>query len=224
MTTESEILEKINADPSLATIRPTIKGRMVEVYKALEAHVSAVSRTDLVSSWKSNSRSDRKATRESVLEKLDYSPDTGQFLWKVGSRAGDVAGHLATERNKTYIRIRVNGELIMAHLLAWLVLYGEFPSFEIDHENGDGTDNRKDNLVRSNRLLNNRNARQRSDTKAEFRNISKLTNSNKYALMVKYAKKHFTVGGFDTEDVAAKARDLLEELVPKGVSHHAPKL
>lgn len=169
--------------PGFETVRLSAKERLVEQYLKLKTHLEQVEKD--VEAWMSNSKTVRKVTKERVLEKLRFDPNTGIFTWKTTHRAGLMAGCTGCERGKFYTRIRIDNELIMAHVLAWIVTYGEQPSFEIDHLNGDGTDNRPANLVKSNRLLNNSNASKRVDAK-EHRNIT--LNGSRYRVMVKYAK------------------------------------
>ena len=85
-----------------------------------------------------------------LKEYLDYDPDSGLFTWtKLRSKycnmkVGDVAGSV---NQKGYIRIKFNGDELQAHRLAWLFHYGVDPGeMDIDHENGNRTDNRISNL------------------------------------------------------------------------------
>ena len=78
---------------------------------------------------------------------LDYSGETGVFVWKVKKShqvgVGNVAGFFDLE----YCVITVCGQPYSAHRLAWLLTYGEWPTGGITHLNGDGHDNRICNLA-----------------------------------------------------------------------------
>jgi hypothetical protein len=81
-----------------------------------------------------------------VRETLSYSPETGEFVrlksgWS--KRVGMIAG---TKDTYGYLQIKVNGRLYLAHRLAWIYMYGEWPEKGIDHRNGIRDDNRIANL------------------------------------------------------------------------------
>lgn len=76
-----------------------------------------------------------------------YDENTGVFTWRrtVASRAkaGTVAGYV-TEAG--YIRIEHQGKAYMAHVLAWLYVYGVWPDKLLDHKDEDKANNRIGNL------------------------------------------------------------------------------
>lgn len=84
---------------------------------------------------------------ELLRKVLDYDPETGKFTWiaKVAKRVrvGDEAGSF---NGRGYRTISVLDTKYQAHRLAWLLTYGRWPNHEIDHINGDKSDNRLCNL------------------------------------------------------------------------------
>lgn len=86
-------------------------------------------------------------TQAFVQQALAYDPETGVFTWRASKRgsvkAGDSAGFT---RSDGYIRIKVGQQAAWAHRLAWLYVYGVWPTHQIDHINGDPSDNRIANL------------------------------------------------------------------------------
>lgn len=85
-------------------------------------------------------------TQSRLKELLNYDPSSGLFTWikPKGSRAkvGDIAGSNICG----YLSMRIDTSRHYIHRLAWLYLYGEFPLDQIDHINGDRSDNRIANL------------------------------------------------------------------------------
>ena len=56
-----------------------------------------------------------------------------------------------------YLIIKIKGKQYKAHHIAWLLVYGEYPKYEIDHINKNKLDNRISNLRISNRTEQTRN-------------------------------------------------------------------
>jgi len=95
-------------------------------------------------------------TAEYLREILIYNPNTGLFVWRrredIPLRtkrtwntrfAGKLAGNICSSG---CCKIGINSKSYLAHRIAWLYLYGEWPKNEIDHENGIRSDNRIINL------------------------------------------------------------------------------
>lgn len=87
--------------------------------------------------------------RDLVCDLLDYDPHTGIFTWRKTysqAKAGATAGQVSTWG---YIRIPIMGKKYTAHQLAWLIFFGEWPSKQIDHIDGD----KKNNAIKNLRLV-----------------------------------------------------------------------
>jgi hypothetical protein len=140
-----------------------------------------------------------------LLELLSYSPSTGVFMWN-GDRGGrsfknKPAGHLKTNG---YIEITVDGWRYNAHRLAWYYTYGKWPKNDIDHINGERSDNRIENLRDVFPYLNFQNVSLRSSKNSTgVRGVSKIR--DKFRAEIRVQNKRLHLGVFDSIDDAAKA-------------------
>jgi HNH endonuclease len=111
-------------------------------------------------------------TRERVMELLDYDPETGIFRWKVHRRPQSPPGTIAGwHSGKKAQRIELEGENYLAHRLAWFYVHGIWPE-QIDHINGDRSDNRIANLRPANNSQNQANMAAKSNNSTGYRGIS----------------------------------------------------
>ena len=85
-----------------------------------------------------------------------YDGEKGRFTRNI-SRGGSCAGELAgSTRRDGYVVVRVDYKPYLAHRLAWFYVNGSWPE-EIDHINGDRSDNRICNLRECTRAQNQQN-------------------------------------------------------------------
>ena len=86
-------------------------------------------------------------TAEQLREILDYSAETGVFIWRIRPSKSVKAGNIAGNINKVgYSTLGIQGKIYNAHRLAWLYIRGTWPVGLIDHINGIKADNRFENL------------------------------------------------------------------------------
>lgn len=90
---------------------------------------------------------------------LSYNHETGDFTWKISPSRGTKAGSIAGCLNHGYRRIKLRGRRYFAHRIALLLAEGSWPPNDVDHIDGDGTNNRLANLRHATRAENNQNQR-----------------------------------------------------------------
>lgn len=82
-------------------------------------------------------------TPDELRAAFAYDPNTGKLFWKVGRRLGKEA---FTATSHGYRVGTPFGKGYPAHRVIWAIMTGEWPSGEIDHDNGIRSDNRWTNL------------------------------------------------------------------------------
>ncbi|AUR99409.1 hypothetical protein NVP1265O_30 [Vibrio phage 1.265.O._10N.286.52.F6] len=158
-------------------------------------------------------------TQELVKELLHYDPETGEFTHKHRGRhhfsndgrfrhwndrfSGLKAGK---KRSNGYWIITIFNKAYRAHRIAWLYVYGSFPSGQIDHINGVRNDNRIKNLRDVNQAENGKNQKRRSTNTSGVTGVWFSKQKGKYVaeILVNGVKHH--IGTFESVTAAAKAR------------------
>lgn len=141
-----------------------------------------------------------------IKEYLMYDPDSGIFRWsqQTSSRApiGSLAG---TAFGRGDIGIRFGRRRYRAHQLAWLFVYGQWPSAAIDHKDGDFTNNRIENLRLCTQSQNLGNRRGHS-RKGYFKGVT-LRRSGRYEAAICLDYRQIYLGTYATAEEAARAYD-----------------
>lgn len=145
-------------------------------------------------------------THDQVRKALNYCPDTGEFTWcgRHGCR-GD-GGRAGRVTDRGYINIAIDGRAYRAHRLAWLYQFGVWPSAEIDHINGQRSDNRIANLREATRTQNSANQRARGSI-ASFKGVHIKSGNlqKKFEARIWTGEKYKTLGTFSTPEEANAA-------------------
>jgi hypothetical protein len=82
-------------------------------------------------------------TQNRLIELFEYSPKWGIFTRRADSQIMKSVNQMGA------ITLYIDGALYLAHKMAWVYVYGEFPKKHVIHIDGDKTNNSIDNLVLS---------------------------------------------------------------------------
>jgi hypothetical protein len=147
-------------------------------------------------------------TAAKLRELIDYDPNTGVFTWRVRAyrskyKQGSPAG---TKQSKGYLTIGVLGRSYLAHRLAWLYVYGEWPTKQVDHINQDKLDNRIANLRQATNKENHQNEGLSSNNTSGYKGVGFFKRTRRWRAHITTDGVTRHLGFFSTIDGAIAAR------------------
>lgn len=149
---------------------------------------------------------------EQIRELFRYNPETGVIVNRVarGTRAqvGAIAGHVDS---LGYRHIVIEGKRYAAHRLIWLYCHGQWPKEQIDHIDGDPSNNKLENLREATNSQNSRNRKIASNNASGITGIHWRKHQRKWHAKIKVHGKCKHLGYFDDLGEAALARKAAEE-------------
>lgn len=160
---------------------------------------------------------------QSYLKKIiKYNEDTGVFIWIVdrgySTYAGSIAGCINTLGYRT---IKIDYHPHLAHRLAWLYVYGEWPNGHIDHINHVRNDNRLANLRDVTRSENNKNVSRGVHNNKDI-GVSWHIIRKKWQVYIGYKGKTKYLGLYSNKDDAIIARKNAEVELGFHINHGKP--
>jgi hypothetical protein len=152
-------------------------------------------------------------TQERVRELFRYEPETGRILNRfdrgTNAKANEEAGWEWTNYRFNSIKYRciyVDGNTYRVHRLIWLYVYGYFPEETIDHIDGDGLNNRIDNLRLASMLEQAQNRKMRSNNTSGVRGVFWNKATNSWRARIKNEGIEYHLGMFNELEEAKNAR------------------
>lgn len=152
-----------------------------------------------------------------LRERLTADPETGSLTWNyyAGARGcwnARWAGRPAftADNGAGYRQGRVDGVTLKAHRVLWALVYGAWPTGELDHINGDTADNRIANLREVDRGANCRNVKRRKDNTTGRVGVWASPSGRRWHAAIVAQKQRVFLGSFASFNDAAAARDLAE--------------
>jgi HNH endonuclease len=144
-------------------------------------------------------------TQTRLKEILDYNPETGIFtrrLKQTGVKQGKISGSLTKEG---YLVTSIDSKLYSCHRLAWFYMIGTWPIGQIDHKNGNKSDNRINNLRDVSKQQNVENQRKAHKTNKSTKILGTWKNGKKFAARISHNNTKLYLGTFLTVEEACAA-------------------
>jgi hypothetical protein len=147
-----------------------------------------------------------------------YDKETGNLYNKFtrnsralkGAKAGYLVSYKGNKNNQSplqYRYVRIDRKSYRMHRLIWIYVYGYIPeNMDIDHVNGNGTDNRLENLRLVSRQENAKNRKITQNIKQGVFGVSFYEPLNKWRAMIKNNGKLEHIGYFEDKEEAIQAR------------------
>jgi len=155
-------------------------------------------------------------TQDELKARLHYDPETGVFTWLPNPLRGP-QWHAVFEGKAAgcvmdtgYVRIRIDDKGHRAHRLAWLYMYGHLPE-EIDHIDGDKTNNAISNLRSVSHSQNLRNTKKNTRNTTGIVGVTYRAKQGKWLAYITVNRKRIHGGIFGTMEEAVEARKELEQ-------------
>lgn len=155
---------------------------------------------------------------------FDYDPKTGILRWK--PRMPDMfeptpkqtalhrcknwnvrfAGKMAgCPDGQGYLRVAIFNKFYRVQRIAWAIMTGEWPPFDVDHENGIRVDNRWKNIRKATRRQNCQNLSQKPRHGSPYVGVTWKSRIGKWAARITNDYKEIYLGVFDTPEAAHEA-------------------
>lgn len=115
---------------------------------------------------------------------------------------GELAGW---QTHRGYWMVKLCGGKFLAHRVIWAITHDEWPEEQIDHINGDPSDNRIENLRIANQSQNNWNRPIFRNNTTGFPGVTYEPSRNKYKAAIRIDGKPKNLGRFDSAEEASEA-------------------
>jgi len=144
----------------------------------------------------------------------------GELYWKVARSNRVKVGQKTGWVSKIgYVYVNVNNIPTCSHRIIFAMHYGHFPE-QVDHINGNKSDNRIENLRAATRSENFCNAKKRIDNTSGIKGIYWENQRNKWRAYCHKNGKRYDAGFFDNIEEAKKAIHILRSSIHGNFAKH----
>jgi hypothetical protein len=145
-----------------------------------------------------------------ALRLLFYHAETGLILRRCywyGKNVGEQVGTIRiSSSGMIYSTVSLKHHIFMAHRVAFLLHYGRWPAMQIDHRDGNGLNNRIENLQEATSQQNAMNQKLYSVNSSGVSGVSWHKLNKKWYASISVSKKRFYLGSFDSFEDAVRVR------------------
>jgi hypothetical protein len=151
--------------------------------------------------------------KEDIEKFLSYDKEHGKLYWKSKTssasriKIGNEAGYIRNYKKNSYKIIVINGIALFSHRIIWLLETGEWPKDQIDHRDGNGLNNKIENLKSCTNSENCKNQRKRSNNTTGTPNVYYHKGSQNFRVSLRFNGKLNHLGSFDTIEEAIDFRN-----------------
>lgn len=154
-------------------------------------------------------------TYEIAKALFDYNPDTGLLTWKFTSQSIKEGEEVGTDLSSPISNTKYRGVVIFrerykVHRIIWLMQTGDWPKGDVDHIDGDGLNNKWDNLRDVTHSQNLMNAAVRSDSTSGYKGVSYDKARDRWYAYINIDGKRKMLGRHKTMQEAVNARQNAE--------------
>lgn len=155
-----------------------------------------------------------------IRENMDYNPETGVLTWTVRKQGRVIGKPIGSFDKDGYLIIkksengRFNGKKkrFCVHRIIWIWVHGKEPNDQIDHINGNKSDNRLCNLREADTAENMRNVGKQSHNTSGWKGVSWHKLRSKWRADIKVNKKQIALGLFDCPAAASFAYQIAADI------------
>lgn len=141
----------------------------------------------------------RALNPEALRSQFVYEPETGK-LTRLTTGKSDWS------KSTGYLQVMLDGRPCHAHRIAWVIYHGKNPARQIDHINGDRSDNRICNLREADETGNMRNKGKHKNNTSGFPGVCWHKQQGKWRAFIMLHYRQFALGLFETKEEAIVAR------------------
>lgn len=152
--------------------------------------------------------SNHELTPDFVRSLLSYDAKTGSMVWLKTLSNRAPKGSVIAYKTTGYPAVRILGKLYLVHRLAWLIMTNSWPQFEIDHIDGDRSNNCWKNLRSATIAQNRQNRAIPKNNSSGIKGVYWCKNASKWRAKIMVNKKAMHLGLFDSMESANNAYDV----------------